>query len=197
MELYEAIIKRRTRYALSGDITVEQNRLIEIVEYAVKNVPSAFNMQDTRALIVFGDHHRKVWDITKNILKGIVPADKFEATDKKIESFKAGNGTVLYFSDTDTVKALQEKFPSYKDNFTIWAQQGMGMLQYMVWTALASEGIGASLQHYNPLIDEDVKKGFNLPAGWVLAAQMPFGVATADPDDKTFLPIEERVKIFK
>ena len=29
-----------------------------------------------------------------------------------------------------------------------------GMLQLAVWTALAEKGLGASLQHYNPLIDD-------------------------------------------
>ena len=30
------------------------------------------------------------------------------------------------------------------------------MLQLVVWTALEAEGLGATLQHYNPLIDDEV-----------------------------------------
>ncbi|NFV72581.1 nitroreductase, partial [Clostridium botulinum] len=36
-------------------------------------------------------------------------------------------------------------------------------------------GFGASLQHYNELIEEDVKKEWNIPNNWKLIAQMPFG----------------------
>jgi predicted oxidoreductase (fatty acid repression mutant protein) len=59
------------------------------------------------------------------------------------------------------------------------------------------EGLGASLQHYNPIIDEAVKKQWNLPADWELIAQMPFGKPTAAAGEKQFLPLEDRVKIFK
>lgn len=71
------------------------------------------------------------------------------------------------------------------------------MLQFAVWTLLELEGLGASLQHYNPLIDEAVKAEWNMPEGWRLIAQMPFGNPTAEPGEKDFQPIEERVKVFK
>ncbi|MNU09462.1 hypothetical protein D3C72_2560420 [compost metagenome] len=66
-----------------------------------------------------------------------------------------------------------------------------------MWTALEEEGLGASLQHYNPLIDEHVKNEWKLPENWKLIAQMPFGAPTFEPGDKEFQPIEERVKSFK
>lgn len=49
------------------------------------------------------------------------------------------------------------------------------MLQLFVWTALENEGLDASLQHYNPIIDEEVKKQWNIPESWKLIVQMPFG----------------------
>jgi len=61
---------------------------------------------------------------------------------------------------------------------------------------LAEKGFGASLQHYNPIIDEAVAKHFNLLPSGKLIAQMPFGVPAANPEAKTFLPVESRVKVF-
>lgn len=75
-----------------------------------------------------------------------------------MDSFKAGYGTVLFFEDQSIVKSLQEQFALYADNFPIWSQQTSGMHQLVVWTALEGEGLGATLQHYNPLIDDEVKK---------------------------------------
>lgn len=69
------------------------------------------------------------------------------------------------------------------------------MHQFALWTMLADAGFGASLQHYNPLIDERVAKEFNIPTDWKMIAQMPFGVAAGQPDEKTFLPIDDRVLI--
>lgn len=68
------------------------------------------------------------------------------------------------------------------------------MHQLVVWTALESEGLGASLQHYNPLIDDEVKKEWNVPSNWKLIAQMPFGNPTMIPREKEFQPLDERVK---
>ena len=62
-----------------------------------------------------------------------------------------------------------------------------------VWTALDAEGLGANLQHYNPLIDERVSKEWNVPLDWSLKGQLVFGTPAGKPKDKTFKPVEERV----
>ena len=85
----------------------------------------------------------------------------------------------------------------YKDNFPIWSQQASGMHQFVIWTSLEIEGFGASLQHYNELIEEDVKKEWDIPNNWKLIAQMPFGKPVIDPDEKQYKPLEERIKIIK
>ena len=70
------------------------------------------------------------------------------------------------------------------------------MLQHVIWTALVAEGLGASLQHYNPLIDAEVAQTWQLPSEWKLIAQMPFGKPTFVPGDKEFMPQSDRVKFF-
>jgi len=70
------------------------------------------------------------------------------------------------------------------------------MTQYIIWVALEKEGLGANLQHLNPLIDEAVQKDFDIPASWKLVAQMPFGKpSTTTMREKQFVPIEERVRV--
>lgn len=130
-------------------------------------------------------------------LRKIVPADKFAPTEAKVKGFAAAYGTLLYFEETDTVKKLQEQFPGYAANFPIWASQGNGMLQFALWTALTDLGLGVNIQHYNPIIDDAIKKEFDVPESWTLVAQMPFGEATADPKPIEKLPIEERVWVRK
>ena len=107
-----------------------------------------------------------------------------------------GHGTVLFFEDQAVVESLQAEFKAYKDNFPIWSLQSSGMLQVIVWTALEAEGPGASLQHYNPLIDEEVKKRWKLPASWKLMSQMPFGTPLELPDEKEFLPAKGRMRVY-
>ncbi|WP_395994363.1 MULTISPECIES: nitroreductase family protein [Aeribacillus] len=196
-DFYSAVKHRRTYYGISKESTVSDERIQEVISHAVLYTPSAFNSQSARVVLLLGEHHNKLWDITKETLRKIVPADQFASTDEKINSFRNGYGTVLFFEDDRVVQGLQEQFPLYADNFPIWSQQSSGMLQFVIWTSLEIEGLGASLQHYNPLIDDEVKQEWNIPNEWKLIAQMPFGKPTAEPGDKEKKPIEERLKIFK
>ncbi|MGG3890457.1 nitroreductase family protein [Metabacillus fastidiosus] len=194
---YEAIKKRRSYYGISSEAVVSDERILEVVNEAVKYTPSSFNSQSARVVVLLGENHSKLWNITTETLRKKVAAENFESTEQKMNAFGSGYGTVLFFEDKEVIKSLQEQFPSYEANFPIWSQHSSGMLQYVIWTALEIEGFGASLQHYNPLIDEQVKKEWNIPASWDLIAQMPFGKPTAEPGEKEFKPLEERVKVFK
>ncbi len=192
----QLISKRRSIYNLGKNINLTPAKIEELVKSAVQYCPTPFNSQSGRAVLLFGNASKKLWNITEKHLQKVTPPEKFSATQSKIASFAAGAGTVLFFIDDDITKNLQSKFPLYAEQFSVWAEQAQGMLQYIVWTLLAEHHIGASLQHYNPLIDEDVRQSFNLPANWRLTAQMPFGSIEQPADDKTFQPLEQRVKIF-
>ncbi|WP_353092624.1 nitroreductase family protein [Tissierella praeacuta] len=197
MNFYDAVEKRRTYYGIGKDKVVSDERIQEIIEHAVKHTPSAFNSQSSRVILLLGNHHTKLWNIVKESLRKIVPADKFSTTEEKINSFEAGYGTILFFEDNSIVENLQNQFPTYKDNFPIWSQQTSGMHQFVIWTSLETEGYGVSLQHYNELIEEEVKKEWGIDNNWKLIAQMPFGKPTSMPGEKEFSPLENRVKIFK
>ncbi|KAB0570824.1 nitroreductase family protein [Brucella pituitosa] len=191
-----ALKKRRTQYALGKNLPLSQDATAELIREAIKHSPSSFNSQSSRAIVLFGAESEKLWDIAKEELRKIVPADAFEQTEAKIDSFAAGAGTVLFFEDQSVVKGLQDNFALYADNFPVWSEQAGGMAQLSVWSALANENIGASLQHYNPLIDAEVAKTWNIPSSWKLRAQMPFGSNEQAFGDKVFMDDAERFKIF-
>jgi predicted oxidoreductase (fatty acid repression mutant protein) len=192
-----AIQNRRSVYGISKESGISEQRILEIIQDSVKHAPSAFNSQSGRAILLLGGQHDKLWGLTLEALREIVPGNVFSQTEEKINSFRNGYGTVLFFEDQSVVENLQNQFPLYRDNFPIWSGHSSGMLQFIVWTALELEGLGASLQHYNPLIDAKVKKEWNIPEYWKLIAQMPFGKPTAAPAQKDFLPVEDRVKVFR
>lgn len=195
---WDAVKGRRSHYAISKEQVTTDERIEEIVSEAVKHVPSSFNSQSARVVILLGEQHDRLWDITKAELKKIVSPDSFQATEDKINGlFRSGYGSILYFEDVTVVEGFQQKFPAYKDNFPVWANQSSGMLQFAIWSALGLEGWGASLQHYNPVIDEAVKAAWNIPANWKLIAQMPFGKPVSPPGQKEFQPLAERIKVFK
>lgn len=194
----EALKNRRTYYSISNKSLISDREIEEIINAALTYLPSAFNSQTARIVLLLGEQHKKFWNIVKSTLKKIVPPQNFPATEAKIDgAFASGYGTVLFFEDQDIVKSLQEKFTDYKDKFPDWSHHTSAMHQLAIWTMLEDAGFGASLQHYNPLIDEEVIKTWNLGEHWKLIAQMPFGVPTAEPGKKEIIPLDKRFKIFK
>jgi len=190
-----AATRRRSQYALGRNLPLSQADTTALIQEAVRQAPSSFNSQSSRAVILFGEQSLKFWGFVKDALRGIVPADAFAATEAKIDGFAAGAGTVLFYEDSAPVKALQEQFPLYADNFPVWSEHSTGMAQYAVWTALAEADIGASLQHYNPLPDAAVAAEWDIPSTWTLRAQMPFGSHEAGFAEKTFIDDATRFRV--
>jgi len=187
--------KRRTQYALGKNLPISEAQVETLVHQAMRWAPSSYNSQSSRAIILFGAPSEKLWKvITKEILRPMVPAENWADTDAKMDGFAAGAGTVLFFEDQDVVKHMQEQFPLYADAFPVFSEHSAGMAQFAVWTALAEAGVGASLQHYMPLIDEAVAKEWNVPASWKLRAQMPFGSNEAPLSEKHFMDDAQRFR---
>lgn len=193
----DAVKHRRSYYDILGESTVSDARLEEIIGDIVKSAPSAFNSQSTRVVLLLGEEHGAFWDLTEAELKKVVAEENFASTKEKIESFRNGYGTVLYFEETEVIKGLQEKFPLYAQNFAKWSEHTNAIHQFAIWTALEDEGLGASLQHYTELVEEAVRQRWGLKSSWKLIAQMPFGKPGSQPGEKDVQPLEERFLVKK
>lgn len=192
----QTLAKRRSQYALGADLPLPQDEVTALIKEAVRQAPSAFNSQSSRVVILFGAASVRFWDLVKAELQKIVPAADFAPTDAKINSFAAGAGTVLFYEDQDVVKGLQEQFALYADNFPVWSEHSTGIAQLAVWSTLAEANIGASLQHYNPLVDAAAATEWDIPASWKLRAQMPFGSHQGEFSAKEFMDDAARFRIF-
>ncbi|GAD96346.1 conserved hypothetical protein [Paecilomyces variotii No. 5] len=200
--LLELVKSRRTYYNLKPESPVPDSVIEKIVEDSVLHVPSSFNTQTTRVVLLLKKEHEKLWDIALEIMEGLVaagtiPKEAFEnSTKPKLEGFRNGYGTVLFFVDFESLAPIKEKFQIYADKFDPFAVESNGMSQYLVWVALEAEGFGANLQHYSPLIDSKVQEQWGIPASWKLDAQLVFGTPVGSPAEKTFAPLEDRLKVF-
>ncbi|PHH81288.1 hypothetical protein CDD82_1119 [Ophiocordyceps australis] len=193
---FQAVKTRRTIYNLNKTLPISASRIQHLLGETMLHTPSSFNSQSTRALLLFGDEHDKLWTITNRTLRAMLPDDKIAGTEERILGFQRAAGTILFFTDEAAVSALQAKMPMYADRFPPWAEQSNAMHQQTMWTALELEGLGANLQHYNPLIDAEVAKTWGLPESWKLNAQLVFGGKGGEPAEKTFEPLESRIKVF-
>lgn len=59
------------------------------------HTPSAFNTQSTRALILLGDEHKKLWnDVNKPAVKAVASPEAWPASEQKLTGFENAYGTV-------------------------------------------------------------------------------------------------------
>ena len=197
-QFLDLITKRRTIYAIGKNVGQSPEYLTDLIQNAIKQSPSSFNSQSSRAVILFNGEHEKFWGFVADKLKSYAKDEESTAkTTAKMATFAAGTGTVLFFEDQNVVKGLQEQFPSYAENFPIWAEHSTAIAQFSTWTALHTEGLGASLQHYNPIVDELVHAEWDIPENWKLRAQLVFGSVEGEARAKDYLEDDQRFKVFQ
>lgn len=107
----DALKLRRTYYALSNKSLIGDQEIEDIISHVLLHTPSPFNSQSTRIVLLLGENHKKLWQITKDALKKIVPAESFAATESKIEgAFASGYGSVLFLKINQLLKDYKMHF---------------------------------------------------------------------------------------
>jgi predicted oxidoreductase (fatty acid repression mutant protein) len=91
---FEAVKSRRTYYQLNKTSPLSDEQITKLAEESLLHVPSSFNSQSTRLVVLLNKDHDQFWDFVLEVLKPIVPAEQFSATEQKIGGFKAAYGTV-------------------------------------------------------------------------------------------------------
>lgn len=98
--LLELVKSRRTFYGLKAESPISDDAIERIVEDSVLHVPSSFNTQTSRVVLLLKEEHKKVWDIAISAMEGLVAAgvltqEAYEASTKpKLNAFRAAYGTV-------------------------------------------------------------------------------------------------------
>lgn len=186
MEFRDAVSARRSEYMLDSQ-GVDVDAVVSVLRGIAGKVPSSFNAQSARMFVLAGEDHRRFWGLVEDVLRErSKDPERFRGTQAKLAGFSAAAGTILFYEVDTKTEELMEEHPSYRDLFPQWAEHGNAMMQFAFWTAIADMGLGANIQHYNPIVDARVAEEFGIPDGYRLIAQMVFGrvVTPAGPKDK-------------
>lgn len=93
---------RRTIYKLGNKSPVPDSQIEELVNAAILNVPSSFNTQSTRLVVLLHAEHEKLWDVVIDtfaqlVNTGAVPEETWKnQTLPKLQGMKNGVGTVRF-----------------------------------------------------------------------------------------------------
>lgn len=185
----KTVESRRTIYNLKPELpkNVTLDDIQKAIQTVIRDTPTAHNSQVNRAIIITGDAHKKAWDCAaKNVPMEI---RKTRAERARDEAY----GTIIFYTDDDTTKKLQEAQPQYAEYFPRFADQVSGAAQISSWNALHELGLGAHLQHYNEFIEGALPT--DVPSSWSMYAQLVFGSPAAPPNEKAY--IENNVQVYK
>lgn len=77
--------------------------------------------------MLFNGEHEKFWEATREMLSAAIGEEAMNnGSNAKLDGFKAGHGTILFFEDYQIIRGQQEAYKLYADNFPIWASQTNG-----------------------------------------------------------------------
>ncbi|KAJ5287586.1 hypothetical protein N7478_003272 [Penicillium angulare] len=201
----EAVKHRRTVYGVTDQVSVSDDRIVEIVNEVIQTVPSSWNMQSTRILVTLKKEHEKLWDaITDAAKPGVVETQGEEAwarNEERFKSFRKAYGTITVFEDHAAIEKQHAKFSHFPIGvFEGFSEHSSAMHQITLWTAIELEGLGASLQHSHmmPGAEEAIRSAFDLPSTWAPKAEIVFGGLSGDmPAAPEKEPLSTTVKVFK
>ena len=101
--------KRRSIYALGKNVELSNQELVDTIQGAILQTPSAFHSQTTRVVILLDKESDAFWnEIAYSELEKVTSAEAFEATKQRLAGFAQAKGTILFYEDQDVVKGLQE-----------------------------------------------------------------------------------------
>lgn len=188
---------RRSQYDLNDRLPISREALKLLVLDIIRTTPSGFDSQTARLVLLWDAEHRRLWDVVREVERGRTAPERFPQKAQKMDGFKRGAGTILFFEDGDILRALEQRFPKVAYSVPLFSSHTSAMHQYAAWAQFAALGIGASLQHYNPVADDAIKQAFGLPDAWELHAQLVFGgIETfTTKEKKQHLKPEERLTV--
>lgn len=64
---FDAVIERRTYYQLNKDSPISDKQITDIAEKALLHVPSSFNSQSTRLVVLLNKDHEQFWDFVLEV----------------------------------------------------------------------------------------------------------------------------------
>ena len=67
----EALKQRRTYYSITNQSPISDQEIECIVNMTVRHVPSAFNSQSTRVVLLLGESHKKFYVVWEGVTPGV------------------------------------------------------------------------------------------------------------------------------
>lgn len=190
----DLLTKRRSHYAIGANTDVTASDVTAALNEVIPTVPSAFNSQGVRVVVVSGEKNQQLWDLIKGVQTEVLDEGTLNYMTPIMDGAREAVGTILFFEDRDAVEA---GIPGNPERRSVYKNHESANAQLTAWLALTELGLGANLQHFNigyeQGFDAAIRELLDLPEAWELVAEMPFGSIEAPAADKESIAVSELV----
>ena len=77
-KIIEIMKKRRSIYSIKNELPYSEEELIRRLEQVVLTLPTPFNSQSSKMVLLLGENHTKLWkEVTLETLRKVTPPDAF------------------------------------------------------------------------------------------------------------------------
>lgn len=193
-ELKDLLTKRRSHYAIGANTDVTAADVTAALNEVIPQVPSAFNSQATRVVVVSGEKNAQLWDLIKGVQQEVLDEATLNFMTPIMDGAREAVGTILFFEDRDAVEA---GIPANEERRLVYKNHASANAQLTAWLALTELGLGANLQHFNigyeQGFDRAIRELLDVSETWELIAEMPFGSIEAPAAEKESIASSELV----
>jgi predicted oxidoreductase (fatty acid repression mutant protein) len=182
--------RRSIRRLQSGPFSeASLQRIVEAIHLA----PAAFNLPPWHVVLVH-EERAAFWELVEQAFLERLEGDRLERYLDRLSGFRRGVAVALVYEEVSVRRQLAEAWQITLDQAGAYTEQGLGMVQLALWLALTAEGLVASLQHWDWLLEEPLAGYFGLPQDrFRLVATMPIGYADEPPRPTERIPIDRIV----
>ena len=142
----ELLTKRRSHYAIGANTDVTASDVAAALKEVISTVPSAFNSQGVRVVVVSGEKNQQLWDLIKGVQTQVLDEGTLNYMTPIMDGAREAVGTILFFEDRDAVEA---GIPGNPERRSVYKNHESANAQLTAWLALTELGLGANLQHFN------------------------------------------------
>jgi predicted oxidoreductase (fatty acid repression mutant protein) len=148
---------------------------------AARLTPAAYSRPSWHVVVV---HERReaFWATVEAAFRDRLEGDRLLRFLDRLTGFRCGVGAILVYEDRAVVSEMREAYRIDHDQARAFSEQALGMVQLALWLAIVAEGLAASLQHWDSLIEDRVAALLGMPtARFRLVATMPLGYPGEEP----------------
>lgn len=169
--------RRSIRKLADGDLPPQA---VAAITHAIERSPASMGTTPWR-IVLLQDRRDEFWALVEQAFRDNLADEQLDRYLARLDGFRRAGLVALVYEDLAVRETLESKgVPA--EMAVDFNLQGLGIVQHAIWLTATEQGLGASLQHWNAMLEQPLAAFTGLdPVRYRLIAQMPIGIPDEVP----------------